>query len=268
MDQSVLGDFFMNQGMGMNMKALVAVAVMIVPSLQAETMELEPVADVSFLYSPTPPFRQNLLNGGAAAIGASVHSGAANRGSCSLLRFDVSQIPAGAQIEKVELYLTPMYTYVANVYAGNERLTVHQLAVENAAWVEGAGESLRDPENGPIAAPGANGGYVNMESYTDDTHHDGVRWLSGQTFGAMDFSSEELGSYSLHESGLAKTRPIVIELPPKLIKEWQQNPELAQAGLVLWMDSDDAQVAESRFAIFYNREQEMPPRLIVEYKRP
>jgi hypothetical protein len=234
----------------------------------AETVELTPVADVAFLYSPTPPFRQNLLNGGAAPLGASVHSGAPDRGSCSILRFDISQIPAGAKIVRVELNLTPMYSYAAGVYTGKERLAVYQLAVENAAWTEGAGESLRDPENDPISAPGANGAYVDMESYTDESHHDGVRWLSGQNFGTMDFSGDELGSFPLSESGIAKTSAIGIELPPKLIEEWQQNPELAKAGLALWMTSADSVVAESRFAIFFSREQEMPPRLVVEYKRP
>jgi len=257
----------MSRGLNGTRTFMMSMALFIWPVF-AETVEVEPVADVGFLYSPTPPFRQNLLNGGAAPLGASVHSGAPNRGSCSLLRFDISQIPAGARIVKVELYLTPMYSYPSAAYTGRECLAVYQLAVENAAWTEGAGESLRDPENDPISAPGANGAYVNMESYTDESHHDGVRWLSGQNFGAMDFSGDEIGSFPLYESGIAKTSPIAIELPRKLIEEWRQNPELAKAGLALWMTSDDSVVAESRFAIFFSREQEMPPRLVVEYNRP
>jgi len=257
----------MNQGLRMNVGILVA-AAFTVSSLWAETVELEPVADVGFLYSPTPPFRQNLLNGGVAPLGASVHSGAPDRGSCSLLRFDLSSIPAGAKITKVELILTPVYTYAANVYKGQERLSVYQLAPENAAWVEGTGESLRDPDNDPITAPGANGAYVNMESYTDDAHHDGVRWLSGPNFGQMDLTGDELGSYPLHELGTSKSVPLTIELPTALIGEWQQNPELAKAGLVLWMNSADHVISESRFSIFFSREQEMPPRLVVEYQRP
>ncbi|MBE2203834.1 MAG: hypothetical protein IAE94_05820 [Chthoniobacterales bacterium] len=235
------------------------------PGLRAATLELEPTADVTFLYSSTPPVRQNLLNGGAAPIGASLHSGGIDRGSCSLLRFDVGKIPVGARVKKATLILTPVYSYAAAVYEGQERLSVYQLAAENAGWVEGTGESLREPETDPITVPGANGLYLNMESHTDDTTHEGVRWLSGGHIGLMDFTENEVASYPLSEMGLTKEQTMEISLPPSLIENWQKNRDLAKAGIVLWMNSDARQVPESKFAIFQSRESPQPPVLVLEY---
>ncbi len=242
----------------------------LIPQACADTIELEPVADVAILYSSTPPFRQNLLNGGKAPIGASIHSGGSrDRGSCSLLRFDLKEIPKGAKIEKVSLILIPSYSYEANVYDAQERLSVYQLASENAAWVEGIGESFNEPEVAPITVPGANGVYLNMESYEDDDHHTGTAWLStGRHIGLLDFTGDELAAYSLSEAGLAKDQSISIDLPAKLIEDWIENPELAKAGLVLWMNSDDQNsFTQSKFAIFQSREGEISPRLVVEYSK-
>lgn len=240
------------------------------PETHADTVELEPVADVAVLYSATPPFRQNLLNGGKAPIGASIHSGGSrDRGSCSLLRFDVEKIPAGAKIEKVSLILTPSYTYAASVYDAQERLSVYQLTPENAAWVEGVGESFNEPETVPITVPGANGAYLNMESYEDDEHHTGTTWLStGKHIGLMDFVGDELAAYPLSEIGLSKDQSISIDIPPSVIENWQKEPDLAKAGLALWMHSDNQGITEqSKFAIFQSREEGNPPRLVVEYSR-
>lgn len=246
---------------------MVMASLVATPLLQGDMVELEATADTGFLYSASPPFRQNLLNGGGVAIGASVHSGEANRGSASLLRFDTSLIPEGAEITKVELLLTPVYSYPASVYSGEERLCVYQLVAENAAWVEGTGESLREPDTDPISVPGANGAYVNMESYTDETQQEGVHWLSGKLFGRMDFEEEALATYPLYERGLTQGNPVIIELPVKLITDWRAKPELAKAGLVLWMESNARQVDESKFAIFESRETGPVPKLMISYRK-
>jgi len=233
---------------------------------QAATIELEPTADVGFIYSSTPPFRQNLLGGGAApSIGTSLHSGAPGRGACALLRFELSKIPAGATIESAELLLNPAYSYPKTAYEANETLFVYQLAGENAEWVEGTGTSLKDPHNDPVTVPGANATYVNMESYENETTHAGIRWLGGKTISTMDFDGEPLGSLALSEFGLVKNQAVVIELSRDAIQAWLKDPKLAQAGLVLWMRSDDVQVTKSRFAIFESREGNVTPRLIIKY---
>lgn len=249
--------------------AILAVSSMSVGAVQAETIELDAVEDVALLYTQTGLLRQNFLNGGATAIGAALHGGAPKRGQCALLRFDLSQLPKGAVIEKAELELTPVFTYLPNVYTGNERLIVYQLAAENASWVEGTGESLRNPETDLITVPGATGAYVNMVSYSDDDNNDGVRWLSGPFIGPMDFAGDELGSFALREAGLTEGQPILINLRPEAIAGWLQSPDLAKAGLALRMVSDEGdEVAVSRFAIFMSREQLKPPRLVITYKLP
>lgn len=248
--------------------AVLAASTWVVGVSQAETIELDAAEDVALLYTQTGVLRQNFLNGGATAIGASLHGGAAKRGQCALLRFDVSQLPKSAVIEKAELELTPVFTYPPDVYTGNERLVVYQLAAEDAAWVEGTGESLRNPETDLITVPGATGAYVNMTSYTDDDNNDGVRWLSGPFIGPMDFAGDELGSFALREAGLTESQPVAISLRPEAIQDWLQSPDLAKAGLALWMISDEAVVAASRFAIFMSRELLKPPRLVITYKVP
>jgi len=248
--------------------AVLAVSTWVTGVGWAETVELESAEDVALLYTQTGLLRQNFLNGGATGIGAALHGGAPKRGQCALLRFDLSQLPKGAVIEKAELELTPVFTYLPDVYTGNERLVVYQLAAEDAAWVEGTGESLRNPETDLITVPGATGAYVNMTSYTDDDNSDGVRWLSGPFIGPMDFVGDELGSFALREAGLTEAQPVSISLRTEVIQDWLQSPDLAKAGLALWMISDEAEVAVSRFAIFMSREQLKPPRLVITYKVP
>lgn len=230
--------------------------------LLAERIELEPLEDVAIRYSINPPVRQNLLNSGAArSLSASLYNGT-DRGTCSLLRFDIGKIPAGATIEKVSLILTPVHTYQAKVYSGGERLVVYQLVAENAGWVEGKGESLADLDT--ITTPGATGAYVNLASFQDDTHHKGTRWLNGKFIGTMDFDVGPLGRYSLSENGLSNIQTVEIVLPPGLIEAWRKNPELAKAGLVLRMESDEKEIPKSRFATFESREGNAPPKLVIE----
>jgi hypothetical protein len=252
----------------MGVVATIAASSLFVGVSWAETVELGAAEDVTLLYTQTGLLRQNFLNGGATGIGAALHGGAPKRGQCSLLRFDLSQIPKDAVIEKAELELTPVFTYRPDVYTGNERLVVYQLAAENAAWVEGTGDSLRNPETDLVTVPGATGGYVNMTSYTDDENNDGVRWLSGPFIGPMDFSGDELGSFALRDAGLTEAQAVSINLRPEAIQDWMQSPDLAKAGLALWMISDEGQVAASRFAIFMSKEQLHPPRLVITYKLP
>lgn len=242
------------------------VTTLATPALYGEVAELEPVADVGFLYSEMPPFRQNLINGGKAPIGAGLHSGGSNRGSVSLVRFDPSTLPAKAKVNKVELLLFPVYAYPASIYRDGERLAIYQLTEEDANWEEGTGESLKEPDSTPLTAPGANGAYLNMTTCADESNHDGTRWLSGKIFGTMDLDGDALAHFPLHEHGLALGTPIAIELPPELIERWRTHPEQAKAGLVLMMESNNPVVEESRFAIFESREGEQTPRLMITYE--
>jgi hypothetical protein len=233
--------------------------------VQADEISLTPSADVAFLYETKPSRTENFLNGGRAPIGAALHSGDLGRGFCSLLRFEVSGIPAQAKIRRVRLILNPIFTYPSDLYPANEALCVYQMNAENSNWVEGEGTSLRDPEHERISVPGANACYLNMESFDNETTHSGVAWLSGHLFGNLDFNGEKVGSFALPESGLTAKQVIEINIAPETIQAWLQNPDLAKAGLVLRMVCDTATMRESRFAIFDSREGASPPELIVEY---
>jgi len=232
--------------------------------LLSKEIEVAPSADVGLLYSQTPPLRPNLLNGGSASIGASLHSNAQGSGSCSLLRFDLSDLPRGAKILGARLILNPVYSYPPERYPRNEELCVFQVAPENSDWIEGSGISLKDPEIDPIMVPGSTGGYLNLQTFTNETTHEGVRWFSGTTISTVDFTGE-MGSLALSEHGLVANQIVEIELDAAAVQKWLLKPDLVKAGLALWMRSDASLVSESRFAVFHSREDSVPPRLVISF---
>ncbi len=221
-------------------RAGVAVALIItghwltVSSLPADTVTLSPVADTT-LQEAFPDY--NFGDGTSFQAGGRRYGGRAR----GLLRFDASNIPAGATINAVTLQLTVIETPSGGV---NSVFDVHRV---EASWGEGSGSDHR-------GTPGVAG-----EATWNNRLGLGSPWL----IPGGDFAPRASASLAIAADGaytFNSTTSFVSD-----VQRWVDNPE-SNFGWILRSESEGAPTTIRRFGSRDNLLS--PPLLAIDFTPP
>jgi len=162
----------------------------------------------------------------------------------SIIRFDLTELPAGAKVTGARLIL---HATSPDFPTRDLPVQLHQLSAANGAWVEGNGDGTREPIAGTPC--------------WSFRKHDTEQWAGepGAMKGGVDFSID----WAAEATVKAKAKgPVVFELPAAAVQAWLENPT-TNTGLHIWPVGAKDKGDVAYFASSEAEEQEARPELLI-----